>query len=103
MDFEPEAAHRFKLLVQNATGPLPPDTFTTTEEAKLFINWCLAGSYNKEGSDRWWDRPRSQLGGKTPNEVWPDKARTVNSVNAYIDRLELKHLFNPYHNRRYPR
>ena len=51
--------------------------FESLDEAKEFVNWCLEGSYDDFGVDRWWNRPRQQLGGRTPEEVWPESAEAV--------------------------
>lgn len=43
-----------------------------------FVNECLVGSYDEEGTARWWQRARSALGGKTPQEMWAeDRARVI--------------------------
>ena len=51
--------------------------FKTLDEAKEFVNWCLEGGYNDFGIARWWERPRQQLGGRTPEEAWSDSAASV--------------------------
>jgi hypothetical protein len=35
----------------------------------IAVNTILRGSYNAEGMRAWWERPRRQLGGKTPVEA----------------------------------
>lgn len=35
-----------------------------------YINKLLSGSYNKEGIDAWWERPRNLLGGRTPLQAF---------------------------------
>lgn len=44
---------------------------------KQDVNDHLRGSYNEQGIERWWDRPRTQLGGMTPNEAWPTRPEEV--------------------------
>lgn len=49
----------------------PPETFMTNPTVDD-INNCLAGAYAPEGWPAWWGRPRSQLAGKTPQQVWDE-------------------------------
>jgi hypothetical protein len=36
----------------------------------LNINEILRGAYKEDGIKTWWNKPRSQLGGMTPREMW---------------------------------
>lgn len=51
----------------------------------------LAGSYNERGIRRWFDRPRSQLGGRTPAEAleraWGRDEREAEAVVALAEAL----------------
>lgn len=43
-----------------------------------YVNECLAGSYDEDGTARWWQRARSTLDGKTPQEMWTeDRSRVI--------------------------
>ena len=44
--------------------------FANLNEAKDFINWCLAGSYTDDGVEQWWRRSRKNLDDLTPQEAW---------------------------------
>jgi hypothetical protein len=39
------------------------------EEVKRAIKVILRGAYTEEGAEKWFDRRRTQLDGKTPNEA----------------------------------
>jgi hypothetical protein len=44
----------------------------TTNLSKDEINQILAGSYTPDGAMRWWNRPRIQLDGRSPERAWAD-------------------------------
>ncbi len=46
-----------------------PDDVADHAHVVTRIVCALAGSYNERGIRRWFERPRSQLGGRTPEEV----------------------------------
>ena len=60
------------------SGEPVPEILVTTElhqfdnldEAKEYINWCLAGSYADDGVEQWWRRSRKNLDNLTPQEAW---------------------------------
>jgi hypothetical protein len=39
------------------------------EQVEVELREALGGSYNAEGIARWFNRPRAQLGNKTPRQV----------------------------------
>lgn len=43
----------------------------------IAVNTILRGSWTPEGMERWWDRPRSQLGGHSPREALPYRPTQV--------------------------
>jgi hypothetical protein len=43
--------------------------YKVMEEVKRALRVILRGSYTEEGVEKWFDRPRTQLDGKTPNEI----------------------------------
>lgn len=43
-----------------------------------YVNWCLEGTYPTPAARRlWWIRPRTQLDGCTPIEVWDTRREDV--------------------------
>ena len=38
---------------------------------RIAVNTILRGSWTSDGITKWWDKPRSQLGGHTPREALP--------------------------------
>jgi hypothetical protein len=46
-----------------------PDLVAARIHFLALVTADLAGSYNEFGLRRWWDRPRSTLGGRTPREA----------------------------------
>jgi hypothetical protein len=44
---------------------------------KKQVNEILKGSWTPRGVQFWWDRPRTQLDGRTPREAWPDDPELV--------------------------
>lgn len=49
------------------------------------VNAILAGSYTPEGVQRWWDRRRSDLQGRTPAQAWEDGDRAaVKALAQYL-------------------
>lgn len=65
-----------------------PDEFTRAEigfslsddeqnGVSIAVNTILRYSWTPEGVEKWWDRPRSQLGGHTPSEALPYRPTEV--------------------------
>lgn len=44
---------------------------------RRYVEWCLEGSYSAQGQAQWWNKARSFLGGKTPNEAWNEHREAV--------------------------
>lgn len=45
------------------------------ERTVVEVEECLAGAYAPEGYPAWWARSRTQLDGKTPQQVWDEGDR----------------------------
>jgi len=43
----------------------------------IAVNTILRGSWTTAGVDKWWDRPRHELGGHTPREALPYRPTAV--------------------------
>ena len=77
MEFPQEQNDQAIEIIKSADERLDPETFESTEDAKIFVDWCLAGSYGTEGVEQWWNRPRKKLDGQTPAEAWNSKPNSV--------------------------
>ena len=59
------------------------DAHEMAEKRRIFgdldyVNWCLQGTYPTPASRRkWWIRPRIDLDGHTPIEVWDTRREDV--------------------------
>jgi hypothetical protein len=57
---------------ESETGVAQPSLVELRREMgdRAFVNWCLDTSYNADGIERWWQRPRRQLDGFSPRAAW---------------------------------
>lgn len=83
MEFAPEQEASFLQLVVDGQQ-IEHETFQNDDEARLFVNWCLAGSYTDDGITRWWQRPRTLLDGRTPVEAWPVAPSQVMGLASWL-------------------
>lgn len=84
MEFSESDIAAFEEMARSSVEPLALDRFSDEEEAITFVNWCLAGSYDDEGIQQWWDRPRSQLEGQTPRDAWGSAPERVIGLAGWL-------------------
>ena len=75
-----------------AAAPDPDDVRAVFIAA---INASLAGSYNSWGIDRWWQRARTLLDGRTPLAIVTADDFSPNSSDAHAIRLLADRLVGP--------
>lgn len=77
MDIDPSRRTQYQERFRRGERMPGMSDFESLDEAKEFVNWCLEGGYDDFGIESWWHRPRQQLGGRTPEAVWPESAEQV--------------------------
>jgi uncharacterized protein (DUF2384 family) len=68
-----------------------PDIVAARAHVLALVTADLSGSYNAIGVRRWWERPRSALGGRSPREVlgtdWDPDSSAARGVAALAHEL----------------
>jgi hypothetical protein len=70
MNIDPQSRNRFEQRLSDSQRLPTLEDFSSLNEARDFVEWCLEGSYTDAGIEIWWSRPRAALQGRAPTEQW---------------------------------
>ncbi|GAC1390434.1 MAG: hypothetical protein NVSMB46_00080 [Candidatus Saccharimonadales bacterium] len=86
MEFQKDDETLFSQLLQQQKPDqlIAIEMFHDIDHARVFTNWCLAGDLSDKAVADWWITPREALDGKTPEDVWPEKASQCIKLASYL-------------------